>query len=254
MSPPVVATSHSSWVLWQGGQGGSDLSGDPSGNRRPSRFWGNPPENKTFSWRETAMSSHATHVAQATSSLICFVDSDARSTAPPDYRIRIPGTRKPSTRRSQASRRRAGPATLGPDARMREGHRSSGYTPAGYFPCLCTDVYAEISFHEPPPSETTADEQLMPEQFHGETAMCIRGPKSAEALVTPTVAELRGDARPEPPADLTEGQAAEGRAVVDACRRGSSTRSSAPHTRRAGFHDRGAQLISSAWQCVPRDL
>jgi hypothetical protein len=45
--------------------------------------------------------------------------------------------------------------------------------------------------------------------------MGIRGPKSAEALVTPTVADLRGDARPEPPDDLTEEQAAVWRAVMD---------------------------------------
>jgi len=45
--------------------------------------------------------------------------------------------------------------------------------------------------------------------------MGICGPKSVEALVTPTVADLRGDARPEPPADLTEEQAAEWRAVVE---------------------------------------
>jgi hypothetical protein len=42
--------------------------------------------------------------------------------------------------------------------------------------------------------------------------MGIRGPKSAEALVTPTVVDLRGDDRPEPPEDLTEEQAAEWRA------------------------------------------
>jgi hypothetical protein len=45
--------------------------------------------------------------------------------------------------------------------------------------------------------------------------MGIRGPKSAGDLATPTVADLRGDARPEPPADLTEEQAAEWRAVVE---------------------------------------
>jgi hypothetical protein len=45
--------------------------------------------------------------------------------------------------------------------------------------------------------------------------MGIRGPKSAEAQLTPSVAELRGDARPEPPEDLTEEQAVEWRAVVD---------------------------------------
>ena len=45
--------------------------------------------------------------------------------------------------------------------------------------------------------------------------MGIRGPKSAEDLVTPTVADLRGDERPKPPPGLTEEQAAEWRAVVD---------------------------------------
>ena len=45
--------------------------------------------------------------------------------------------------------------------------------------------------------------------------MGIRGPKSSAALEIPSVADLRGDARPEPPEDLTEEQAAEWRAVVD---------------------------------------
>ena len=48
--------------------------------------------------------------------------------------------------------------------------------------------------------------------------MGIRGPKSSAALGIPTVAELRGDARPEHPEDLTEAQAAEWRAVWSACR------------------------------------
>jgi hypothetical protein len=45
--------------------------------------------------------------------------------------------------------------------------------------------------------------------------MGIRGPQSSAAAVIRSVAELRGDARPEPPADLTEDQADEWRAVVD---------------------------------------
>jgi hypothetical protein len=45
--------------------------------------------------------------------------------------------------------------------------------------------------------------------------MGIRGPKSASDLATPTVADLRGDAPPGPPADLTEEQAAEWRARVE---------------------------------------
>ena len=45
--------------------------------------------------------------------------------------------------------------------------------------------------------------------------MGMRGPKSSAALKIPSVAELRGDARPEPPEELTEEQAAEWRAVVD---------------------------------------
>ena len=44
--------------------------------------------------------------------------------------------------------------------------------------------------------------------------MGLRGPKSSAALEIPSVADLRGDARPEPPEDLTEEQAAEWRAVV----------------------------------------
>jgi hypothetical protein len=44
--------------------------------------------------------------------------------------------------------------------------------------------------------------------------MGMRGPKSGAALASPTIADLRGDARPEPPADLTEEQAAEWEAVV----------------------------------------
>jgi hypothetical protein len=48
--------------------------------------------------------------------------------------------------------------------------------------------------------------------------MGIRGSKSAEALVTPTVTDLRGDARPEPPEDLTEEQGAEWRACVERLR------------------------------------
>jgi hypothetical protein len=43
--------------------------------------------------------------------------------------------------------------------------------------------------------------------------MGMRGPKSAEAQLTPTVADLRGDARPEPPEDLTE-ELPSGHAVV----------------------------------------
>jgi hypothetical protein len=39
--------------------------------------------------------------------------------------------------------------------------------------------------------------------------MGIRGPKSAEAQLTPTLGDLRGAARPQPPSDLTEKQAAE---------------------------------------------
>jgi hypothetical protein len=45
--------------------------------------------------------------------------------------------------------------------------------------------------------------------------MGARGPQSSAALAIVPVAELRGDARPEPPADLTEEQAAEWRAVVE---------------------------------------
>jgi hypothetical protein len=45
--------------------------------------------------------------------------------------------------------------------------------------------------------------------------MGIRGPQSSAALEIPSVADLRGDARPEPPSDLTDDQAAEWRAVVE---------------------------------------
>jgi hypothetical protein len=45
--------------------------------------------------------------------------------------------------------------------------------------------------------------------------MGARGPKSARDLLTPSVADLRGDARPEPLEDLTEEQAAEWRGVVE---------------------------------------
>jgi hypothetical protein len=44
--------------------------------------------------------------------------------------------------------------------------------------------------------------------------MGMEGPKSSAALDIPSVADLRGDARPELPSDLTEDQAAEWRAVV----------------------------------------
>jgi hypothetical protein len=44
--------------------------------------------------------------------------------------------------------------------------------------------------------------------------MGARGPKSSAAVAIPSVADLRGDARPEPPADLTEEQAAEWCAIV----------------------------------------
>ena len=44
--------------------------------------------------------------------------------------------------------------------------------------------------------------------------MGARGPKSSAAVAIPSVADLRGDARPTPPEDLTEEQAAEWRAIV----------------------------------------
>lgn len=44
--------------------------------------------------------------------------------------------------------------------------------------------------------------------------MGMRGPKFGAALEIPSVADLRGDARPEPPEDLTPEQAEEWRAVV----------------------------------------
>jgi hypothetical protein len=43
--------------------------------------------------------------------------------------------------------------------------------------------------------------------------MGMRGPSAA--LASPSIAEVRPDARPEPPEDLTEDEAAERRAVVD---------------------------------------
>jgi hypothetical protein len=45
--------------------------------------------------------------------------------------------------------------------------------------------------------------------------MGMRGPQSSAAWEIPSVAELRPDARPEPPSDLTEEQAAEWRTVID---------------------------------------
>jgi hypothetical protein len=55
--------------------------------------------------------------------------------------------------------------------------------------------------------------------------MGIRGSKSVEAMVTPTVADLRGDARPEPPEDLTRSKLPSGVPLWTACRRWTPGRS-----------------------------
>src|SRR5690606_4443353 len=53
-----------------------------------------------------------------------------------------------------------------------------------------------------------------PYSTKGGLPMGKRGPKSSAAQASPSVVELRPNARPEPPEDLTPEQAAEWRAVV----------------------------------------
>ena len=83
--------------------------------------------------------------------------------------------------------------------------------------------------------------------------MAIRGPKSSATLEIPSLADLRPDARPEPPDDLAEQQAADWRAAMN---RGLSSgdASAAKHSVLAAFRQVGKV---TTWgrnhrTCIPR--
>jgi hypothetical protein len=85
--------------------------------------------------------------------------------------------------------------------------------------------------------------------------MGIRGPKASLDLVPPSVADLRGDARPEPPGDLTEAQAAEWRADVDRLPADWFPREThgllAQYWRHVCTAQRFAQMLAPSWRPSP---